>query len=80
MNFMKNKLDDEFKKLIQEQVDIAKTALAEANRLAKETGNYLAETTYFYDNVTDEEFEMVDLSDLTKELDKAGWNTSSMSC
>jgi len=77
---MKPTLDEEYAKLIQDQIDLAARALEEASKLANAVGKDLLELEYEYDRDTDTEHEWIDLSGIMKGLDNGGWSTSSMKC
>lgn len=75
-------LDKEFRALIQSKIDAATALLKEANELAESKGESLSDLSSDYgnDDLESEDETSVETYALIRQLDAAGWSTSSMSC
>lgn len=75
-------LDKEFRALIQAKIDEAGKLLKEANELAESKGENLFDLSCDYGNedLENEDDTSVEIYPVIRQLSKAGWSTSSMSC
>lgn len=75
-------LDKEFRALIQAKLDEAGKMLKEANELAESKGENLYDlsTDWGNEDLENEDDTSVEMSPVIRQLSKAGWSTSSMSC